>query len=229
MSRSARSQLLALALAVLAGCAGRDGDAQCQPALASASASAAGSAEALSSASAAPTASAAASPSAEPRARGPLPVPRGFKRVQPLSVAETAAGMVVLLADDPDPAKARLLPIFIGGTEALSIQNRLEGKRFPRPLTHDLYDRTLSALGGRVVEVRVLRLEGTTFIGAVYVEREGGELVEIDARPSDAIALAIGNDAPIHVAEKVLVAAGVTKDELDRGPVPSERGNPTLL
>jgi hypothetical protein len=66
-------------------------------------------------------------------------------------------------------------------------------------------------------------------LGAVFVEREGGELVEIDARPSDAIALAIGNGAPIHVAEKVLVAAGVTKEQLDREPVPAERGNPTLL
>lgn len=229
MSRSAPLLVLALSVSLLAACARRDGDAQCRPTLATASASASGSAEVLASASAPPGTTAAASASAEPRPRGARPLPKGYKRVQPLSVAETAVGMVVLLADDPDPAKARLLPIFIGGTEALSIQNRLEGRRFPRPLTHDLYDRTLSALGGRVVEARVLRLEGTTFIGAVYVEREGGELVEIDARPSDAIALAIGNDAPIHVAEKVLAAAGVTKEELDRGSMPSERGNPTLL
>jgi bifunctional DNase/RNase len=138
-------------------------------------------------------------------------------------------GTVVLLADDPDPEKARLLPIFIGGTEALSIQTRLEGKRFPRPLTHDLYDRSLAELGARVVEARVLRLEGTTFIGAIVLETHDGRVVEVDARPSDAIALAVGNDAPIHVAEPVLAAAGVTKEQLDRGTPTPGRGNPTML
>lgn len=127
-------------------------------------------------------------------------------------VAPTAQGHAVLLVVDEDK---KALPIFIGGTEALSIQLRLGGRGFHRPLTHDLFDRALERMGGRVHSVRVDKLEGGTFIGSLILEAEG-RFHQLDARPSDCIALAVGAQAPIYVAKSVMDRAGVNLDRLPR-------------
>jgi bifunctional DNase/RNase len=135
-----------------------------------------------------------------------------------LEVAETAQGNAVLLGGDGEDL---VLPIFVGGTEALSIRLRLEGDRYPRPLTHDLLDGLVKQLGGTLWKVHVDELRGHTFVGKVFV-RQGDRIVEVDARPSDAIALALGSKAPIFVARDVLVSAGILRSAVE------DRGDGTL-
>ena len=124
-----------------------------------------------------------------------------------------------------DLERRTLLPIFIGGTEALSIQLRHEHQKYQRPLTHDLLDSVVRELKGEIVKVHVNELKDNVYLGAVFV-RDGSRVAEIDARPSDAIALALGSEVPIFVAQKVLTAAGMPKAEFDRmrgGGSPRER------
>jgi len=96
----------------------------------------------------------------------------------------------------------RTFPILIGLFEAKAIDDRLKGVKFPRPLTHDLLANTISAMGGTIEKVLISDLRDHTFIASLFVRRDG-EVIEIDARPSDAIALATGTPAPIFVADKV--------------------------
>lgn len=158
-------------------------------------------------------------------------VPEGYTTMTVRSVTPTAAGEAVLLVD----AESKLgIPIFIGGTEALSIRVRMEKREFVRPLTHDLYDRTLQKLGGRVESVRVDKLLENTYHGTVVLLGNGGRS-ELDARPSDAIALALGAGAPIFVAKGVLERAGLRVDGSDDAerflplPTPDKRPDPITL
>ena len=110
------------------------------------------------------------------------------------------------------------------GTEALSIQLRLSKQRFGRPLTHDLIESIVRELGGKVVRAQVDEIRGEAYIGSVFVQN-GERVARIDARPSDAIALALGNALPIFVARKVVDAAGVSPDSLDEaGKAPQATG-----
>lgn len=153
-----------------------------------------------------------ATPAAKPASvsKAPRP-PAGYVEMSVLGVAATGDGQAVLLVDE---TKTAVLPIFIGGTEALSIDLRHRRKRYQRPLTHDLFDDMMRELGGKLVKVQVDDISGHTFVGTVFVRGAAGKLIEIDARPSDAIALAIGNRVPIYVARTVLDEAGIKKDEL---------------
>lgn len=169
----------------------------------------------------------AAAPSAEASALGaadaalpgadaaaPVEPPAGYEAMTVMDVVETSHGSAVLLVDG---AGESVLPIFIGGTEALSIALRLEGQRHARPLTHDLLDALVARLGGDLVKVHVDELRGTTFVGSVFVRQEA-RLIEADARPSDAIALALGRRTPIFVAKKVITAAGLKKRDIEASP-----------
>ncbi|MEI6503724.1 MAG: bifunctional nuclease family protein [Armatimonadota bacterium] len=106
----------------------------------------------------------------------------------------------VLLADEEE---TRLLPIWIGPFEANAIALELQGKTYPRPLTHDLLRSVIEALGYAVTQVSVTRLEAGTFYAELTLQGEG-RTVQIDARPSDALALALRTGASIFVAEDVL-------------------------
>jgi bifunctional DNase/RNase len=156
-----------------------------------------------------PSASAAHAP------RNPREPPRGFVLVRVGGITPTAQGNAVLLVDE---LRQRALVVFIGDTEALSIQLRLQGTKYKRPLTHDLLDNMLQHLGARVESVRVDRLEDDIFYGVVVV-RERDRIHEFDARTSDGIALALGSDAPVFVAKPVLDQAGI---ELDAAGAPSK-------
>ena len=125
-------------------------------------------------------------------------------------VAETGEGHAVLLIDEP---REQGLVIFIGDTEALSIKLRLQHLRFQRPLTHDLIDDMLRRFGSNVRSVRVDRVEDEIYYGTIVLQH-GNQQIELDARTSDAIALAVGSNAPIHVAKAVLSASGVDLDEM---------------
>ena len=114
-----------------------------------------------------------------------------------------AEGAAVLLASG---TAQMVVPIYIGGTEAMSIELRLQRRHYERPLTHDLMDHVLRELGAEIVRVQVDDLKNGTYLGTV-VMRAKGQLYKLDARPSDAIALALGSDAPIYLANGVITAA----------------------
>jgi hypothetical protein len=102
-----------------------------------------------------------------------------------------------------DEAGKRLLPIWVGPNEGESIAIGLSDFAPPRPLTHNFYSSLLQAINAKVEEVRVVALKKDTFYAVVKM-RCGKKTVEVDARPSDAMALAVLNNAPIFVAEEVL-------------------------
>ncbi|MCB1250690.1 MAG: bifunctional nuclease family protein [Acidimicrobiales bacterium] len=110
-------------------------------------------------------------------------------------------------------ATRRVLPIFIGGAEAIAIAFALEGRETERPLTHDLFVDAIEALGGQLERVEVTNLVDSTFFAELHL-RIDGRAVVVSARPSDSIALAVRVGCPIFAAEPVLDAAG-TVLELD--------------
>jgi bifunctional DNase/RNase len=103
----------------------------------------------------------------------------------------------------------RYLHIVIGLPEAVAIQRRIKGEMPQRPLTHDLLANTIEQLSGEIEKVVISDLHEHTFFARLIVRR-AGELIEIDSRPSDAIAVAAGLDVPIYVAEHVLKEAAQT-------------------
>jgi len=108
-----------------------------------------------------------------------------------------------------------VLPIWVGVFEANAIALEIEKVAPPRPMTHDLLKNVLLGLGATVERIVVTELRNDTFLAAIYATR-GGEPVVIDARPSDAIALAMRTDAPIFVEEKVLMTARIAENSTGR-------------
>jgi uncharacterized protein len=140
----------------------------------------------------------------------PRPVPTGFVEMHVFVVAPTEMGNVVILAD---AAESRMVPIWIGETEALAISLRLDGNGFRRPLTHDLVDAILRELDASLVEVRIDSLEASTFVASLFI-RQGEREFLLDSRASDSIALALGSHIPIFVSERVVSEAGLQPWEL---------------
>jgi len=99
----------------------------------------------------------------------------------------------------------RQFPIVIGVAEAYAIDRRLKKIPIARPMTHDLLANVIEAMGGELEKIVVNDLRDSTFIATLHVRRDG-EVIEIDSRPSDAIALGVGLGTPIFVAEHVLQA-----------------------
>ena len=97
----------------------------------------------------------------------------------------------------------RILPIWIGPVEAQAIRRILSEEPFPRPLTHDLIALAIEGLKARVTRVVIADLRESTFFASILVARND-ELLSIDARPSDSIAVALRTKAPIYVNEKLL-------------------------
>lgn len=118
-------------------------------------------------------------------------------------------GFVVLLRGEKD---ARTVPIFIGAAEAQSIALHIEKVKIPRPLTHDLFKNVLDCMECRLKRVVINDLVESTFYAVLVLERDGLE-TEVDARPSDAVALAMRCAAPLFVTQKVMNAAGVLLEE----------------
>ena len=115
----------------------------------------------------------------------------------------------------------KFLPIWIGHPEAASILMRLQGAGTPRPMTHDLLSDMLEQLEAQVVRITVTELRENTFYAQITVQQEGRE-IEVDSRPSDAIALAIRAEAPIFAADRVIEESAiefegedVDQDQLD--------------
>jgi len=125
----------------------------------------------------------------------------------------TEAPVVILQAED----SSDLLPIWIGGFEAQSIAMAVEGIESPRPLTHDLLKSIIMETGFYVTNVRIYDLEDGVFKASVCLSSQGrsNENLDIDARPSDAIALAVRVKAPIEVSQAVLDLARVQQQSVD--------------
>jgi len=116
-----------------------------------------------------------------------------------------------------DAEEKFFLPIWIGVFEANAIALRIENVSTPRPLTHDLFSRTLGELRVRVERVVINDLRDNTFYARIILDREG-ESIEVDSRPSDALALALRFDAAIYVEEEVLEKSGKIEVEDARNP-----------
>ncbi|HEY3704330.1 MAG TPA: bifunctional nuclease family protein [Terracidiphilus sp.] len=107
-----------------------------------------------------------------------------------------------------DPASDSVMPIWVGPFEANAIALELEKLAAPRPMTHDLTRNLIHHLNGQLDRVVITEIRGDTFFAVLWL-RQGDEPVIVDARPSDAIALALRFDCPIYVAEKVLQSARI--------------------
>lgn len=105
----------------------------------------------------------------------------------------------------------RSFPIVIGLPEAQAIERRLKGITIKRPQTHDLLANIITKLGATLESIAIVDLSEHTFFASLNVRTKDGELLQIDSRPSDAIALGIAGGVPVYVAEHVLEAA--SKDE----------------
>jgi bifunctional DNase/RNase len=115
----------------------------------------------------------------------------------------------------------RYLPIWIGPAEADAIAVTLQGVNVPRPLTHDLLRSVIDALGARVDSIIVSELKNDTFYARIVLNVDGEQL-EIDSRPSDALALAVRVEVPIYTEEAVLDKAGILLDRETGKPIMQE-------
>jgi len=112
--------------------------------------------------------------------------------------------IVLLKTVDED----RFLPIWIGHPEAAAILMKLQGASPPRPMTHDLLSEVVTELKGEIVKVTVTELRENTYFARITIVQDGQEL-EIDSRPSDAIALAVRCEAQIYAADDVVDESGI--------------------
>jgi bifunctional DNase/RNase len=127
-----------------------------------------------------------------------------------LSTSPATGGAYAILLKEMEGS--RRLPIIIGAFEAQAIALEMEGIKPPRPLTHDLLKQLVENLGASVIEIVVNELKENTFYAKIVLEISG-LTNEIDARPSDAIALAVRTYAPIFVNESVMEAAAFVPSE----------------
>jgi len=144
-------------------------------------------------------------PPAPPAPQPPTPSARyGYVEVTVGDVIESGGGATVELVE---PQSHRVVTMVIGGTEGRSILLRKYGSAPPRPLTHDLLDAALHELHAEVLQVQVDKLEAGVYHGTLVLVQDE-RVIPLDARPSDAIALALGAKAPIYMARAVLDRAG---------------------
>jgi bifunctional DNase/RNase len=127
----------------------------------------------------------------------PMPVHMELKRI---IISEVHDQQVIMLKEVEGD---RSFPIVIGIFEATSIDRRVKGLPTPRPLTHDLVASVIDNLGGELRDVYISELRDHTYYAKLRI-RQNGEMVEVDSRPSDAIALAVTARVPIYVSEEVL-------------------------
>jgi bifunctional DNase/RNase len=117
----------------------------------------------------------------------------------------------------------KFLPIWIGHPEAAAILMKLQSQAPPRPMTHDLLSDMLEQLGASIVRITVTELRENTFYAQITLQQDGGE-IDIDSRPSDAIALAIRAEAPIFAADRVIEESAIEfeGEEIDQDRLDEE-------
>jgi len=139
------------------------------------------------------------------------PVPVRVKGVFIADSQGNAPAPVVLLEDE----NARIVPIFVGLSEAISIHHALSGELSPRPMTHDLFISVLESLSASITNVLIDDLDGGIYYARLTIKSDSKQN-EIDARPSDCLALALRAKAPIEVQEKVMADAGIGKSDVEK-------------
>ncbi len=129
--------------------------------------------------------------------------------IKTIVVGDNESSMVVLCPRTDDDGPGLRLPIRIGVVEAASIGMGVDGTAHKRPLTHDLLRNAIATLGATVAGVSIVGVTGTTFYARIRLVGKDGEVSEIDARPSDAIALAVRCRAPLYAEQSVLDTAAL--------------------
>lgn len=152
-----------------------------------------------------------------------------LRDLQDLTGAEAQAGFPAIAVVLKEGAGGRVLPVWTGLSEGLSIWSSVSGRQMPRPMSHDLMREILGAMGLEVESVAVVRLVERTFYGEIAFKRSNGGGREgrgrrVDSRPSDAIALAVRLGAPIYVSEAVLDEAAFESKEALLEAQRAERG-----
>jgi bifunctional DNase/RNase len=137
--------------------------------------------------------------------------------IDSLRLSPASWQQVVILEEE---TTERYLPIWIGPAEANAIGVKLQGTAVPRPLTHDLLQSVIEALGAAVDRIVITDLEDDTFYAKIVLN-VNGDRVEVDCRPSDGLALAVRVGAPIFAEESVLDEAGILVDKETGEPIPS--------
>ena len=139
------------------------------------------------------------------------PVPVRVKGVYIAESEGSAPVPVVLLEDEA----SRIVPIFVGLSEAVSIHHALSGELSPRPMTHDLFISALECLSASITNVLIDDLEGGIYYARLTIKSDGKQS-EIDARPSDCLALALRSRSPIEVQEKVVQESKISKSDVEK-------------
>lgn len=133
-----------------------------------------------------------------------------------VGILQNASDVVLVLRA---PHTGQLLIMGIGPFEGRAIAMGLEKVEVPRPMTHDLLLSTIHHLGAKVQQVLIRDVQENTFFATLYLERGDGSVMEVDSRPSDAVACAVRAGAPIFADPVVMALAGVRPDEDSEGAV----------
>ena len=123
---------------------------------------------------------------------------------------DTRTGSPIVVLHDLDNRKA--LPIWIGSAEASAIIRKIENLKVQRPMTHDLIIDVVEKTGFEIDRIEISDVDDDTYFATIYLTNDNDEIKEIDARPSDAIAVAIRVNAPIFVAPSVLAEGAISSD-----------------
>ena len=129
--------------------------------------------------------------------------------------------VVILEEKEAEESAKRYLPIWIGPAEADAIAVKLQSVNVPRPLTHDLLQSVIDTLGATITSIIVSDIKNDTFYAKIILNLDGGQ-IEIDSRPSDALALAVRAEVPIYAEEVVLDKAAILLDKETGKPILTE-------
>jgi len=128
------------------------------------------------------------------------------------SPAQQPGGFAVFLQDMED---IRCLPIIVGSAEAQAISIILNPNPPPRPMTHDTFKKIIDSLRGEIIKVVITKMEENTFYAEIHFKNSNGDTFQLDARPSDSIAFALKNSAPIFVSTELMDKASmIIPDEI---------------
>lgn len=146
-----------------------------------------------------------------------------FYEVKISDISLTNVGFAVFLRPK-DSEDKRVVPIFIGPLETHSITTVIDGTKPPRPMTHDLMLYMLTSLGATVLKITIEEIIDSTFYAKIQLRRDE-EIITLDARPSDSIALALRANAPIFITKSVLDETGIImkEDEIQGENISSEK------
>jgi len=135
-------------------------------------------------------------------------------KVQSLGLDRTSNTPVVILQE---VSGSRVLPIWIGPGEASAIAMELAGMKFSRPLTHDLFASVIMGLGGSLQRVMITKVVENTYFAELIIQRQG-ELISVDARPSDSIAIALRMSASIFTTDDLLENTSIEVTDASDNP-----------